>query len=69
MELTAKFYGRAIAAARVLKGISQNELAQITGLNVATIKNIELGKNARTESLLKIQTALEKELAMINLNN
>jgi transcriptional regulator with XRE-family HTH domain len=51
-----------IRAARALLNISQNDLARIATVHVATVRRIEAATELRgaAETLWKIQTALEK---------
>jgi transcriptional regulator with XRE-family HTH domain len=50
-----------VKAARALLGLSQNKLAQIAGLGVATVKRVEIAPELRgaATTMWKIQTALE----------
>ena len=51
-----------VKAARALLGLSQNELAEISGLGIATVKRLEIATGVRgaATTLWKVQTALEK---------
>jgi transcriptional regulator with XRE-family HTH domain len=51
-----------VKAARALLGLSQNELAEKTGLGIATIKRLELSTELRgaATTLWKVQIALEE---------
>jgi len=50
---------------RISRHISQEQLAQMSGLNVRTIQRIESGKNASTESLKSLAAALEVDIATL----
>lgn len=54
--------GGQIRAARALLNMSQNDLARIATVHVATVRRIEAAEELRgaAETLWKIQTALEK---------
>ena len=51
-----------VKAARALLGLSQGDLAEMTGLGVATIKRLELSSELRgaATTLWKVQTVLEE---------
>ena len=51
-----------VKAARALLGMSQSELANRTGLGIATVKRLELSTELRgaATTLWKVQTALEE---------
>ena len=51
-----------VKAARALIGLSQGDLAEKTGLGIATIKRLELSTELRgaATTLWKVQTALEE---------
>jgi transcriptional regulator with XRE-family HTH domain len=51
-----------VKAARALLGLSQGDLAEMTGLGIATIKRLELSTELRgaATTLWKVQTALEE---------
>ena len=51
-----------VKAARALLGLSQSELAEKTGLGIATVKRLELSTELRgaATTLWKVQTALEE---------
>jgi len=52
--------GRVIAAARVLAGLDQVQLAAAAGLSPSTISKVEQGrKNVRQETLRAVSQALE----------
>ncbi len=52
--------GRVIAAARMLAGLDQLQLAATAGLSASTISKIEQGrKNVRQETLKAVSQALE----------
>jgi transcriptional regulator with XRE-family HTH domain len=52
--------GRVIAAARMLAGLEQYQLAAAAGLSPSTISKIELGrKNVRQDTLRAVNQALE----------
>ena len=53
--------GRVIAAARMLAGLDQHELAAAAGLSPSTISKIEQGrKNVRQNTLRAVSEALER---------
>ncbi|MBD0275442.1 MAG: helix-turn-helix transcriptional regulator [Acetobacteraceae bacterium] len=53
--------GRVIAAARMLAGLDQHQLAAAAGLSPSTISKIEQGrKNVRRETLRAVGEALER---------
>jgi transcriptional regulator with XRE-family HTH domain len=51
-----------VKAARALLGLSQGDLAEMTGLGIATIKRLELSTELRgaATTLWKVQTVLEE---------
>ena len=51
-----------VKAARALLGLSQGDLAEMTGLGIATIKRLELSTELRgaATTLWKVQTTLEQ---------
>jgi transcriptional regulator with XRE-family HTH domain len=51
---------------RISRSFSQEQLAQISGLNVRTIQRIESGKNASVESLKCIAAALDVDVTTLN---
>ncbi len=52
--------GRVIAAARMLAGLDQHQLAAAAGLSPSTISKIEQGrKNVRQDTLKAVSRALE----------
>ncbi|PAJ71725.1 transcriptional regulator [Pseudoalteromonas sp. NBT06-2] len=51
---------------RISRHLSQEQLAQISGLNVRTIQRIESGSNASVESLKCIAAALEIDISTLN---
>jgi transcriptional regulator with XRE-family HTH domain len=51
---------------RISRHFSQEQLAQISGLNVRTIQRIESGKNASLESLKCIAAALDVDVTTLN---
>ncbi|MGI9272389.1 MAG: helix-turn-helix domain-containing protein [Woeseiaceae bacterium] len=51
---------------RIGRRLSQEQLAQMSGLNVRTIQRIESGHNASTESLKCLAAALEVEIETLN---
>ncbi len=55
--------GNQIKAARALAGIEQQELAQIAGVNVNTVRNMEKSADGivkvRLDTLMKVAAALE----------
>lgn len=54
-----------LATRRKTLGISQNDLAEMSGVSLATIKNIERGKgNPSFETVEKILTVLGMEIQL-----
>lgn len=51
---------------RISRHLSQEQLAQMSGLNVRTIQRIESGRNASFESLKCLAAALEVDVATLN---
>jgi transcriptional regulator with XRE-family HTH domain len=51
---------------RISRHFSQEQLAQISGLNVRTIQRIESGKNASLESIKCIAAALDVDVTTLN---
>jgi transcriptional regulator with XRE-family HTH domain len=51
---------------RISRHLSQEQLAQISGLNVRTIQRIESGNNASLESLKCLAAALEVDVSTLN---
>ncbi|OUS21707.1 transcriptional regulator ['Osedax' symbiont bacterium Rs2_46_30_T18] len=51
---------------RISRQLSQEQLAQMSGLNVRTIQRIESGKNASVESLKCLSSTLEVDLSTLN---
>lgn len=51
---------------RLSRHISQEQLAQMSGLNVRTIQRIESGHNASVESLKCLSAALEVDMNTLN---
>jgi len=51
---------------RLSRCLSQEQLAQMSGLNVRTIQRIESGQNASLESLKCIASALEIDVSALN---
>ena len=51
---------------RISLHLSQEQLAQMSGLNVRTIQRIESGKNASLESLKCLAAALEVDVSTLN---
>ena len=51
---------------RISRHFSQEQLAQMSGLNVRTIQRIESGKNASLESLKCIASALDVDITTLN---
>jgi transcriptional regulator with XRE-family HTH domain len=51
---------------RISRHFSQEQLAQMSGLNVRTIQRIESGKNASIESLKCIASALDVDVSTLN---
>ncbi|WP_349254884.1 helix-turn-helix domain-containing protein [Thalassotalea castellviae] len=51
---------------RISRHLSQEQLAQMSGLNVRTIQRIESGKNASLESLKCLAAALDVDISTLN---
>jgi len=51
---------------RISKHLSQEQLAQMSGLNVRTIQRIESGSNASVESLKCLAAVLEVDVSTLN---
>lgn len=51
---------------RISRHLSQEQLANMSGLNVRTIQRIESGSNASLESLKSLSAALEVDIATLN---
>lgn len=51
---------------RISRHLSQDQLAQMSGLNVRTIQRIESGHNASLESLKCLASALEVDIETLN---
>ncbi|WP_281559978.1 helix-turn-helix transcriptional regulator [Thalassomonas sp. RHCl1] len=51
---------------RISRHLSQEQLAQMSGLNVRTIQRIESGKNASLESLKCLASALNVEVSTLS---
>ena len=51
---------------RIARHLSQEQLAQMSGLNVRTIQRIESGHNASLESLKCLASALEVDIETLN---
>ncbi|MCO4798845.1 MAG: helix-turn-helix transcriptional regulator [Colwelliaceae bacterium] len=51
---------------RISRHLSQEQLAQMSGLNVRTIQRIESGNNASVESLKCLAAALEVDISTLN---
>ena len=51
---------------RISRYLSQEQLAQMSGLNVRTIQRIESGQNASVESLKCLASALEVDIETLN---
>ena len=51
---------------RISRHLSQEHLAQMSGLNVRTIQRIESGNNASVESLKCLAAALEVDISTLN---
>ncbi len=51
---------------RISRHLSQEQLAQMSGLNVRTIQRIESGHNASVESLKCLASVLEVDIATLN---
>ncbi len=51
---------------RIGRHLSQEQLAQMSGLNVRTIQRIESGQNASLESLKCLASALEVDIETLN---
>ena len=54
---------------RISRHLSQEQLAQMSGLNIRTIQRIESGRNASIESLKCLASALEVEISTLNQEN
>ena len=54
---------------RIGRHLSQEQLAQMSGLNVRTIQRIESGQNASLESLKCLASALEVDIETLNQEN
>lgn len=57
--------GNFIRRVRRVKGLSQSELGQRTGLRQASISTIEAGRASKLEPVLSILSALELELHVV----
>lgn len=62
-------YGRLIAAARLLAGYDQGELASRAGLSGSTVSNIERGRAATDDSIKAIRRALRRAGVNISFGN
>ncbi len=51
---------------RISRHLSQEQLAQMSGLNVRTIQRIESGQNASVESLKCLAAALDVDVSTLN---
>ena len=51
---------------RISQHLSQDQLAQMSGLNIRTIQRIESGNNASIESLKCLAAALEVDVSTLN---
>ena len=51
---------------RISRHLSQEQLAQMSGLNVRTVQRIESGQNASLESLKCLASVLEVEVSTLN---
>ena len=51
---------------RISRHLSQEQLAEMSGLNVRTIQRIESGKNASVESLKCLASALDVDIPTLN---
>jgi len=51
---------------RISRYLSQEQLAQMSGLNVRTIQRIESGNNASTESMKCLAAALNVDMSTLN---
>ena len=51
---------------RITRHLSQEQLAEMSGLNVRTIQRIESGKNASVESLKCLASALDVDIPTLN---
>lgn len=59
-------YGQAVRCARLNKNISQEELADRSGLHRTYISDVELGKrNVSLQSIEKIALALDMDISQI----
>ena len=57
--------GRTYAAARMLAGLDQADLATLSDLSPATISNVERGKESRSETLKAIRKSLHREGVLV----
>ena len=57
--------GRGIAAARMLTGLDQADVATAAGVSAATVSNVERGNDARDETVSAIRKALNRKGATI----
>lgn len=58
-------FGRLIAAARILSGLDQTELAIQAGISAGTVSNIERGRDVKEDNEKKIRRALAKRGILI----
>ena len=62
LNKTDEEIGRAIKAARVLKGLNQNELSKKSGVCRSTIQKAERGGRLTLTSIIKLSEVLGSEL-------
>jgi transcriptional regulator with XRE-family HTH domain len=61
--------GRAIAAARILVGLDQAQLASLAGLSASTVSNVEKGRVATADSVKALRRALRAQGANLIFGN
>ena len=66
MAETKILLGKRIRTLRRINDLSQEQLAQMSGLNVRTVQRIESGQNASLESLKCLASVLEVEVSNID---
>jgi transcriptional regulator with XRE-family HTH domain len=57
--------GRTYAAARMMAGLDQAELANAAGLSAGTISNVERGRDSKPDTLRSIRRALSREGVLV----
>ena len=60
-----KNYGEEIKKYREMKGISRDQLAELSGITRRTIQNVENGNDCSVRTLLKLAGALEVSPAIL----